>query len=123
MLTDTVPAWPGEDDDLPGRFRHTAVVTAPGRLEVAVTGEIDRDNAPQLRRTLLELVARSARARALRLDLGGVPLLDAAAVGVLLAVHEAARVRGVTVTVTGLRPFVRRVAEVSGLSALLAPGD
>jgi RNA polymerase sigma-B factor len=123
MLTDTVPAWPGEDGELPGRFHHTAMVTAPGRLEVAVTGEIDRDNAPQLRRTLLDLVARYSRARVLRLDLGGVPLLDAAAVGVLLAVHEAARVRDVTFTVTGLQPFARRIAEVAGLSALLTRGD
>jgi RNA polymerase sigma-B factor len=121
MLTDSVPPWPGEDDDLPDRFRHTAVVTAPGHLQVAVAGEIDRDNAPRLRRVLLDLVARYSRARALRLDLGGVPLLDAAAIGVLLAVHEAARVRGVAVTVTGLQPFARHIAEVSGLSALLAP--
>jgi RNA polymerase sigma-B factor len=120
MLTDSVPPLPSANDDLPDRFDHTAVVTAPGHLQVAVTGEIDRDNAPRLRRVLLDLVARHSRARALRLDLREVPLLDAAAVSVLLAVHEAARVRGVTVTVTGLQPFARRVAEVSGLSALLS---
>jgi RNA polymerase sigma-B factor len=120
MLTDTVPPWPGEEVDLPDRFDHTAVVTAPGRLEVAISGEIDRDNAPRLRQVLLDLVARYSRARALHLDLEKVPLLDAAAVGVLLAVHEAARVRGVAVTVTGLQPFARRIAEVSGLSVLIA---
>jgi RNA polymerase sigma-B factor len=120
MLTDTVPPWPGEDSDLPPRFHHTVVV-APGQLRVAVIGEVDRDNAPHLRRILLGLVAHNARARSLQLDLRGVPLLDAAGVGVLLAVHEAARVRGVSVVVTGLRPVARRIAEVAGLSALITP--
>jgi RNA polymerase sigma-B factor len=32
-----------------------------------------------------------------------VPLLDAAGVGVLVTVHEAARVRGVEIRVTGLQ--------------------
>ncbi|WP_433796560.1 STAS domain-containing protein [Actinoplanes sp. CA-252034] len=84
---------------------------------------MDRDNAGRLRATLLELVCRQPAGRRVVVHLGGVPLLDAAGVRVLLAVYEAAQVRGVTVRAAGLNPLVRRIAAVAGLTPMLAPED
>ncbi|MEU4693555.1 sigma-70 family RNA polymerase sigma factor [Actinoplanes sp. NPDC023714] len=120
LLSDTVPPWPGspepEDD---GRVRVT-VEPGDGRpVRLHVHGEVDRDNAGRLREPVLAVVRQAAPGTRMVLDLGGVPLLDAAGIGVLIAVHEAARVRGVTVTATGLQPYVRRVARIAGLQAML----
>ena len=103
----------------PARRRHQLLAT--GTLRVRVTGEVDRDNAVQLRDALLRAVRRTSGRGRITVDLSRVPLLDAAGVGVLVAVREAARARDVAVTVTGLQPFVRRVGQISGLSAMLEP--
>jgi RNA polymerase sigma-B factor len=114
MLTDTPPRWAGEDND----HRLTVVTVAePGAIRAHVTGEVDRDNAGHLREALLSAVRRGGHR--LIIDLVGVPLLDAAGVGVLLAVYEAARVRNVQVRVVGLQPYVARIVAVSGLGTLL----
>lgn len=116
MLTDTTPRWPAEEPDTRLTIRTTP---APAATIVHVAGEVDRDNAAELTDALLAAVRRAGGA--VVLDLAAVPFLDAAGVRVLVAVHEAARVRGVTVTVTGLRPHVREVVAISGLRALLEP--
>jgi RNA polymerase sigma-B factor len=122
LLTDQIPRWPVEI----GRAAVSEVsrgVLAGGGFEVTVTGEVDRDNAGRLLVELLELVCSQRRGGRVVLRLGRVPLLDAAGVRVLLAVYEAARVRGVRVTAVGLTPFVRKIALVSGLQPMLAPGE
>lgn len=114
MLTDIPPRWAGEDSD----HRLTVVTVAePGAIRAHVTGEVDRDNAGHLREALLAAVRHGGHR--LIIDLVGVPLLDAAGVGVLLAVYEAARVRNVQVRVVGLQPYVARIVAVSGLGTLL----
>jgi RNA polymerase sigma-B factor len=122
MLSDEPPPWrgggAGADEVDP------VVIARPqpsGDLRVLVAGEVDHDNADRLRQALLRLIGHGAAPR-IEIDLRGVPFLDAAAVSVLLSVHEAARVRSVAVTVTGLQPAVRRIAAVAGLGALL-PSD
>jgi anti-anti-sigma regulatory factor len=57
--------------------------------------------------------------RELLIELSGVPLLDAAGIATLVAVHEAARVRGVGVEVTGLQPYAAQLVAASGLQALV----
>ncbi|GAA1640817.1 STAS domain-containing protein [Actinoplanes couchii] len=51
-----------------------------------------------------------------------MPLLDAAGIRALLAVREAARVRGTRVRVTGVQPFVARLLTMTGLRDLLPGG-
>jgi RNA polymerase sigma-B factor len=117
MMSDAAPAWTAADDT-----DHRLRLTTNCRDETiwaSVTGEIDRDNADRLREDLLSTVRCCARIPRLVIDLAGVPLLDAAGVAVLLAVSEAARVRGVRVRVTGLQPWVARIVAVSGLRHLL----
>ncbi len=119
MLTDGVPRWSAGEADT--RLDVTTTVTAAGAVRVRITGEVDRDNAHELREAMLSALRRVGPGRAVLVDLARVPLLDAAGVAALVAVHEAARVRDVTVTVTGLQPHVRRIVAVSGLRSLLCP--
>ena len=124
MLSDALPPFPGDPEPDPDDRLTIAVdARANGRTRVRVQGEVDRDNAGRLRETLLTTVARAPSGSTVVLDLHRMPLLDAAGVAVLLAVHEAARVRRVRVTATGLQPFVRRIAGTAGLGALLRTDD
>ncbi|MCU7726271.1 sigma-70 family RNA polymerase sigma factor [Actinoplanes sp. KI2] len=117
MLSDTLPPWAGLDET---DHRVTVAVRFRGDvIEARVCGEIDRDNAGHLRDELLTVLHDSSRIRRLVLDLGGVPLLDAAGIGVLVAVHEAARVRGVQLRVTGLQAYVEKIVTASGLRDLI----
>jgi RNA polymerase sigma-B factor len=121
MLTDSVPRRRAEEDET--RLDIVSQVIAGGGVRLRVAGEIDRDNAHELSDAALGTVCRVARRQTVVLDLAGVPFVDAAGVAALVAVHEAARVREVTVTVTGLQPHVRTIVAVSGLRALLGPAD
>jgi RNA polymerase sigma-B factor len=121
LLNNAAPRWPGTETDQ--EDERLVVVTRVQRtrsVHVKVAGEVDRDNSLQLRKLLLDAVRYAAREQSVTLDLSGVSMLDAAGVSALLAVHEAARARAVTVRAVGLQPFVRRIAEISGLGALLA---
>jgi RNA polymerase sigma-B factor len=117
MLSDAVPRWQADND--PDRLEITTGMVADGAIEVRVAGEVDRDNAHVLSDLLLGTVRRAAAGQPVVIDLARMPLLDAAGVAVLASVHEAARVRGVPVTATGLQPHVRHIAMVSGLRAML----
>ncbi len=118
MLTDIPSSWTGTDDT-DHRLR-VAVLSGTDLVRAAVSGEIDRDNADHLREQLLAAVRGCGPARRLVVDLTGVPLLDAAGIGVLVAVREAAHGRGTRVQATGLQPFVAQIVAASGLRDLLA---
>jgi RNA polymerase sigma-B factor len=117
MLSDTPPSWFGLDDT----DHRLAVATAyqGETIRCRVTGEIDRDNAGYLRDELMAAVAGGSRMRRLELDLSAVPLLDAAGIGVLVTLRDAARVREIEVRVTGLRPYAAQIAVISGLKDLI----
>jgi RNA polymerase sigma-B factor len=123
MLTDSVPRRRAGAEEDETRLDVVSEVIAGGGVRLRVAGEIDRDNAHELSDAALSTVRRVARRQTVVLDLAGVPFVDAAGVAVLVAVHEAARVRDVTVIVTGLQPHVRTIVAVSGLRALLDPAD
>ncbi|GIE29271.1 hypothetical protein Ait01nite_023160 [Actinoplanes italicus] len=120
LLTDQEPRWPGGPDTADGPFEMAPRMLPTGGLEITVSGEVDRDNAAELRDALLALIRRQPAGRHVTLELSRVPLVDAAGIRVLLGVYEAARARDLTVVVTGLTPVMRRVAAVSGLSPMLA---
>ncbi|MEU8820125.1 SigB/SigF/SigG family RNA polymerase sigma factor [Actinoplanes sp. NPDC048796] len=105
LLTDAVPPWPGEDEE-PGQLR--VIPELGGR--VRVIGEIDRDNTARLRAGVQPLLARTPAGAVLTLDLSQVPLVDAAGIGTLVTLRRAAAGRGARLELTGMQPFVRRVA-------------
>ena len=116
MLSDTPPPWAGADET---DHRLTLATTCHGEVvETRVSGEIDRDNAGHLRDRLLAALRDGGRTACMIIDLDGVPLLDAAGIGVLVAVHEAARVRRVEMRIGGLQPYVKRIVAASGLHVL-----
>ncbi|GIM90924.1 sigma-70 family RNA polymerase sigma factor [Paractinoplanes toevensis] len=117
MLSDTTPPWAGPD----GTDHRLALATTwdGDVIRCGVLGELDRDNAAHLRNELLALLRDGGRARGLELDLAGVPLVDAAGIGVLVTLHEVARVRRIPVRVTGLQPYVAQIVAASGLQTLI----
>jgi RNA polymerase sigma-B factor len=122
MLGEQAPPWPAGTADVLEAVPVISVHrTRPGVTRVCVAGEVDRDNAQELRQALTETLRRCAAGARLEIDLAGVPLIDAAGFAVLHGAHEAARARGVTLAAVGVRPFVRRTAVAAGLGALLTP--
>ena len=117
MLTDVVPRWRADDDE--SGLEVTTAMVRDGVLEVRVAGEVDRDNAHILSDLLLDAVRRTPAGQPVVVQMARMPMLDSAGIAALTAVHEAARVRGVPVTVTGLQPHVRHLVMISGLRALL----
>jgi RNA polymerase sigma-B factor len=122
LLCEQPPPWPAVESGEAGAGPEITVrTTGEGVIRVHVAGEVDRDNAARLREALLGVVRRPAPRLRIEVHLGAVPLLDAAGIAALLAVHQAARVRDAELTLVGLQPFVRRIAVIGGLAPLLPP--
>ena len=60
MLSDIVPRWPGAELEPHGRLAVATQLLPTGILQTQVTGEVDRDNAVQLRDALLRAVRRAS---------------------------------------------------------------
>jgi RNA polymerase sigma-B factor len=120
MLNDETPSWPGHG---PAGVEATPVVTVDrersGAVRILVEGEIDRDDADRLRQAILDVIRRARAGTHLVIDLSGVPAIDTSGLAVLLRAHDAARVRGVDLTTVGMRPYVRRLVKLTGLSTVL----
>ncbi|GAB7044164.1 MULTISPECIES: SigB/SigF/SigG family RNA polymerase sigma factor [Catenuloplanes] len=117
MLTDVVPPWPGETDEPGVRM---VVTSAPGRTRIArLHGEIDRDNASELRVRLMAALSTGRPSR-LDVDLSGVSLLDAAGMRALMAVREIAAARGVGLRYTGVSAYLEQLIRATGLGVLLS---
>jgi RNA polymerase sigma-B factor len=117
MLSDVPPRFEGGPvTDRSGMT--VSVVRTGAALTVRVTGEVDRDTAARLHVGLRQAVRR-ATAAGVVVDLSGVPLMDAAGVGVLVAVAAAAATAEVPFGLTGARPYVARILAVSGLAGVL----
>ncbi|WP_084774052.1 STAS domain-containing protein [Nonomuraea candida] len=80
---------------------------------VRLSGDIDLFTTPRLRRRLTSALAFSTGL--LVLDLSRVTFCGADGLGVLVGVQERARIRGITLALTGVPPRVARLLRVSGL--------
>jgi len=83
---------------------------------VTVVGEIERDNAEQLRTALHATVSHDD----VVVDLARVPLVDAAGVAVLYDAARVAAIGGHDLTLAHAQPWVVRVLTTTGLSRLLS---
>jgi anti-anti-sigma factor len=88
-----------------------ADASAPTILHLS--GDIDIFTTAQLRQRLLNALGRSSSM--LILDLSQVTFCGAGGLGVLLGVQGRGRVRGITLALTGLPPFMSRLLSITGL--------
>ncbi|WP_158076971.1 STAS domain-containing protein [Streptomyces sp. CB02009] len=90
-----------------------AVVIEPGprRMLARVCGEIDTDNAHELRRTLV--AALDSSARGLDIDLSGVTFCDCTALHVLLHLNQLAQQAGKTLVLSALGPRTARLLQIT----------
>ena len=87
-------------------------------LELAIAGQLDMAAALKLEPQLDRLLDAPG-VRRLECDLAGVSFVDSAGLGLLLALRERARDRGIAMTLVSVSAPVRRVLDFSGLEAVL----
>ena len=91
-------------------------------LYAYLAGEIDHDAAQSLRIQLDDaLVSRTPQT--MILDFGGVGFMDSSGIGLILGRVRTAALWGGRVTVRGLSPQLKKMAELSGISALAVLED
>ena len=90
-------------------------------LEVAIAGELDMAATFKLEPELDRLLDAPGLRR-VECDLAGLSFVDSAGLGLLLALRERARDRGIAMTVVSVSAPLRRILEVSGIGAVLAEG-
>ncbi len=87
-----------------------------GTLTAALSGDIDHHAAGRLREEI-DRTAEKVRPHTLRLDFSGVPFMDSSGVGLILGRVRLLSMWQGKVTVCGLSPQLRRMAELSGVGA------
>lgn len=94
-------------------------------LLVAVEGEVDVSNAPELREALDEALVHAAglENRHVHIDISQVPYIDSTGIGVLVGTVHRAEEQGVTVSVERPQRNVARVLGLLGLDAELGVRD
>jgi anti-anti-sigma factor len=86
-------------------------------LVVAVRGEIDLHNSPELRTHLLDLLQKQKPNR-LVLNLAHVPYMDSSAIAVLVESLRYLRATGGKIVLTDLQPRVRGLLEIARLGTI-----
>ena len=86
-------------------------------VELVITGELDWSSVPRVRQLLDEIV--SLGPRHVVLDLAGCPVLDAAAIALLLDVHRELRRGDGQLGLRRPTPRVQRVLELARMHQVL----
>jgi len=86
-------------------------------VEISPRGEVDVDNAYEIRDAVVGLLA-SAKPSRVELNLRAVTFIDSVGIGALVAGFQAAQVSGVKLVVTNPSRFVHRQLWVTGLLGL-----
>jgi anti-anti-sigma factor len=87
----------------------TTTVTVHGEIDIATARDVEERAAVLLRQPIQRLT----------LDLRGVPLVDSVGLAALVRISRHASTVDCTVTLVNVQPVVRRVLEVTGLTAAL----
>ena len=90
---------------------------------VIATGEIDLYTAPRLQSELAAVIASTAPATRVIVDMSGVEFCDSTGMNVLLSCLRQARERGGELELAAPRPAVRKILAVTGLDAVFTVAD
>ena len=93
------------------------VAQRPGEAVVSIRGEVDLLTAPMLGSVLALLVGQSHPS--VVLDMGGLGFMDAAGLGVIVDIAERLADEGGVLIVRSPSPLVRRILDLTGVSALV----
>ncbi len=91
--------------------------TQDDALIMAVRGEIDLHNSPELRTEVLDLLAKHSPKR-LILNLSQVPYMDSSAIAVLVEALQKMRKVSGKVLLTDLQPRVKSLLEIARLGSI-----
>jgi anti-anti-sigma factor len=86
---------------------------------VAVRGEIDLQNSPELRTELLDLVVKHAPKRMV-INLAQVPYMDSSAIAVLVELLQKIRKNAGKVYLCNLQPRVKGLLEIAKLGTIFS---
>jgi anti-sigma B factor antagonist len=93
----------------------TKIREQPGTEIVDVTGDIDMDTSPGLRKTLLEALKKEPR---LVVNLGDVRYVDSSGIASLVEVLKEARDKKKKLILFGLNPTVREALQLTRLTKI-----
>lgn len=92
--------------------------TSGDALVVALQGEVDLNNSPELRRRLIDMLNQH-NPRRLVLNLAGVPYMDSSAIAVLVELlRRVGKGEGGKVILTDIQPRVRGLLEIARLGSI-----
>lgn len=100
----------------PPEFRCLATLDR-GKAIVTVSGELDLSTAPELSRSLTEILDQHPDD--LTVDLANLRFIDSSGLALLAYTSKSLRGHNGTLHLVGATPPVRRVLEIVGLDALL----
>lgn len=96
--------------------------TSADTVEVAPTGEIDVENAYEIKDAVQEVLA-AGRPHRIELNMSGVTFIDSVGISGLVSAHQLAAVSGIRVVVTRPSRFAHRQLWVTGLLGLFGNPD
>jgi RNA polymerase sigma-B factor len=117
MLADAPATWQTGGPEVDSHRMRLSVRHSGDRVLVEVGGEIDRDNADQLRRALLDAMSASQPGEVV-VDLVDVAVVDAGGVAALIAGRDAALRTGTPLRLARPQPGVRHSLTAAGLAPL-----
>ena len=88
-----------------------------GVMTALLSGELDHHTVSRIR-DQIDQTAMKVKPRILRLDFSDVPFMDSSGIGLILGRVRIAAAWGGKIALAGLSPQMKRMAELSGISAL-----
>jgi len=96
----------------------TLTITTNGSA-VLLSGDLDMQTAPSLLAELTDLIGAANAGDEVRVDLGGVTLVDSSGLSVLVDAHKLAVAGGARLLLAALPQHMERTLGVTGLSEVL----
>jgi anti-anti-sigma factor len=93
-------------------------VEASGTVVVHPHGEIDSENAAEVRELVTARLAGQPTPAGIKIDLSAVGFIDSVGIGALVGCFHTAAASGVTLTVVNPTTYVHRILYISGLLGL-----